>query len=240
MKLAPELEDTAFFPPGLTDDNESLDFNDHFIDWSVIPGSLDPAAGELDSRRASKKREQISSLILSSEHEIKQRSGSNLDENKFIVCDFGAGSGHLGLLLAYRNPDIEVVLVERKLYSVKVAEDRIRSCNLENASIFDRDIRDLFSMFANNAHVMQVDCRDPPVDNLRRYIGVSFKISFGVSLHSCGLLTDIALALCVEHRASFVLTPCCYGQITHPPPFSDDEKQFESVFDLSISATRSR
>ena len=46
----------------------------------------------------------------------------------------------------------------------------------------------------------------------------------GVSLHSCGLLTDGSLEACVLHRAAFALCPCCYGQITTshasatPPP----------------------
>ena len=45
-----------------------------------------------------------------------------------------------------------------------------------------------------------------------------------MSLHSCGLLTDFALELCLQSRASVVLSPCCYGQIAKPPPAFEDLK----------------
>lgn len=35
----------------------------------------------------------------------------------------------------------------------------------------------------------------------------------GISLHSCGSLTDIALDMCIEKSSAFVLVPCCYGQL---------------------------
>ena len=155
------------------------------IDWSLLPTSLDPAAGELQPDRAQRKRQQIMSLI-----HILERDIAPLYENMTVV-DFGAGSGHLGLLFAFRNPSSNVILAERKEYCVEIAHDRIRSCQLSNVSVYSRDIR---------------------------YVMDDLSFDVGVSLHSCGQLTDTALDICRKTQASFVITPCCYGQIASPPP----------------------
>lgn len=42
-----------------------------------------------------------------------------------------------------------------------------------------------------------------------------FKGSFdiGVSLHACGVATDLVIQKCIENTASFVSCPCCYGSV---------------------------
>jgi len=42
-----------------------------------------------------------------------------------------------------------------------------------------------------------------------------FEMSFdiGVSLHACGVVTDLVIKKCIESAASFVVCPCCYGAI---------------------------
>jgi hypothetical protein len=47
---------------------------------------------------------------------------------------------------------------------------------------------------------------------------IIIKIPYIILKKSCGLLTDIALHICNKYKASFVITPCCYGQIANPPP----------------------
>ena len=86
------------------------------IDWDSLPKELDPAAGELNSLRSTRKRNQISSLVHLIEQEILHRN-----ESEVRIVEFGAGSGHLGILVAYRNPTVKVVLVERKAYSIEVS-----------------------------------------------------------------------------------------------------------------------
>ena len=181
-------ESCFFATEGTLDFGEVLENAE--LKWASIPDLLDPAAGELAPLRAKRKRQQLASLIAVVESEIKQLGTSNP-----VVVDFGAGSGHLGLLLAYRNPHITVILAERKEYSVKVANDRIAGSSLNNVSVFTEDIRNFNSI----------------------------PFHMGVSLHSCGLLTDIIIRHCVNMQSSFVLVPCCYGQITRPPPFLDAE-----------------
>jgi hypothetical protein len=161
------------------------------IDWGQIPEYIDPASGELEELRAKRKRQQLESLVLLVEDEIR----NCVIPNPHII-DFGAGSGHLGLIIAYRNPHVTVTLLERKEYSVTVAMERIEKCHLLNVTIDQRDVIQLFS-------------------------SPSMSFQIGVSLHSCGQLTDLSLRLCSLHSASFVLTPCCYGQVAHPPPIID-------------------
>lgn len=180
---------------------ECVDISEDYIDWSQVPASLDPAAGELSADRAIRKRQQVASLIEYVEIEMKSMISEESRLNNCIV-DFGSGSGHLALLVAHRNPTFKVILVERKEYSVEVAERRMRECSLHNASIYCGDIRKIDQHYSD------------------------LHICLGISLHSCGLLTDYAVDLCLKYRAGMVLVPCCYGQIGKPPPdkiFSLDE-----------------
>jgi hypothetical protein len=168
------------------------------INWINIPDYLDPAVGELNELRAKRKRQQLESLIFLIEKEIEFRS----KEAPLRIIDFGAGSGHLGLIVAYRNPHVQVLLIERKEYSVNVAKERIAQCHLSNVAIDQRDLQEIF--------------HENP------YFGI------GISLHSCGQLTDLSLQLCSAIHASFVLTPCCYGQVSHPPPLIDPITQLST------------
>ena len=164
----------------------SQDISPEF-DWGEVGSCLDPASGELEPLRAKRKRQQLLSII----HHIEYLMQVSSNPHPRVV-DFGAGSGHLGLLVASRNPQCHVTLVERKAYSLRVAEERIQSTGLCNVSIFHDD-----------------------ASTLVRETG---PFDIGVSMHSCGQLTDLAMELCVAARASFVVTPCCYGQISKPPP----------------------
>ena len=35
----------------------------------------------------------------------------------------------------------------------------------------------------------------------------------GVSVHACGVATDLVLKMCVDQGADFVSCPCCYGKL---------------------------
>ena len=49
------------------------------------------------------------------------------------------------------------------------------------------------------------------VCSLKFVITGSFNI--GVSLHACGVATDLVIQKCIENKASFVSCPCCYGSV---------------------------
>ena len=118
-----------------------------------LSGALDPAAGELDLNRAFRKRAQISSTAT---HVLGLlRTGDH-------VVEFGAGSGHLGLLLATIRPDCSVTLVEIKEWTCNFAQNRANALALTNCKVFCGSVDD----FA--ASGSDFDC--------------------AVGLHCCGLL----------------------------------------------------
>lgn len=100
------------------------------------------------------------------------------------IVDFCAGGGHAGIVLAYCLPKCNVLLVENKGSSLSYAEKRIKALGLTNISY--------------------VEC------NLDYFHG---KFDIGVSLHACGTATDLVLKKCIERKASFVSSPCCYGAV---------------------------
>jgi hypothetical protein len=139
---------------------------------------LDPAAGDLDEARAARKRAQISSTAA---HALAlMRAGDH-------VVELGAGSGHLGILLADARRDCSVTLVEIKEWTCAFARERVAALGLTNCTVFCGSV----DQYAAS--------------------GASFNLAVG--LHCCGLLTDSALELALSKRASVCMVPCCYGQI---------------------------
>ncbi|XP_053672783.1 glutathione S-transferase C-terminal domain-containing protein homolog [Anopheles nili] len=101
-----------------------------------------------------------------------------------IIVDFCSGTGHLGILLAYLLPGCTVYLLENKEESQQRAMDRVARLGLQNIMFFQCNLD---------------------------YFTTHFDI--GVSLHACGVATDIVLEKCFAQRASFVSCPCCYGKL---------------------------
>lgn len=104
------------------------------------------------------------------------------------IVEFCAGGGHVGLLLAYYLPKCKVVLVENKECSLSRAIDRAQNLQLKNVSFFQCNLGCLKGSF-----------------------------DLGVSLHACGVATDLVIEQCMRNRASFVCCPCCYGSIQETP-----------------------
>ncbi|XP_021700313.1 glutathione S-transferase C-terminal domain-containing protein homolog isoform X1 [Aedes aegypti] len=101
-----------------------------------------------------------------------------------IIVDFCSGTGHLGILLAFLLPKCTIYLLENKEESQQLAMDRVRRLGLKNVVYFRCNLD---------------------------YFKAPFDI--GVSLHACGVATDIVLEKCFAHRAKFVCCPCCYGKL---------------------------
>lgn len=100
------------------------------------------------------------------------------------IAEFCSGTGHLGILLAYLLPECIIFLVENKQESQETAISRVIRLKLRNV----RFIRSNMEYFT------------APFD-------------IGVSLHACGVATDIVLDKCFDQRAKFVCCPCCYGKL---------------------------
>lgn len=86
------------------------------VDWTSVPPSIDPSSGNLDEGRACRKRQQLESAAA---------YAATLLRPGQTCVDFGAGSGHLGLLLAHLFDDIRVILVENADFRVAKAKERL-------------------------------------------------------------------------------------------------------------------
>jgi len=101
-----------------------------------------------------------------------------------VIVDFCSGGGHLAILLAYLLPDATVFLVENKEQSLKRAIKRVQGLGMTNCRFYQGNMD---------------------------YFQGNFDI--GVSLHACGVATDLVLQACIRNQASFVSCPCCYGSV---------------------------
>jgi len=77
-------------------------------------------------------------------------------------------------------------MIDSKLESIQRARQRISQGNLKNTTLIQSNIEYFISSF-----------------------------NIGVSLHSCGVATDLILEICIKNSASFVLCPCCFGALHH-------------------------
>eukprot|EP00960_Hanusia_phi_P069792 767166-Hanusia_phi.AAC.3 len=182
-------------------------------DWESLPSNLDPACAELSEDekpgRAQRKRKQLEAMTASI-MPFLDRLIAERGEQRVRIVEFGSGTGHLGILIAYlRREQTHVTLVERKEYSCRIAEDRVSSLQLDNVQVFCGDIED----FERSQEAFDL----------------------GISLHSCGILTDLILDLCCSLHASYVLCPCCYGQCSREENLSRFQRprsmQFARVMD---------
>lgn len=100
------------------------------------------------------------------------------------IVDFCSGSGHLGILIAHLLPRCKVILMENKDVSMTLARQRVEKLRLTN-------VRLCYGNF--------------------NYFKLNFDI--GMSLHACGVATDLVIQSCIEKNAIFVCCPCCYGSV---------------------------
>ncbi|KAI5107743.1 glutathione S-transferase C-terminal domain-containing protein, partial [Silurus meridionalis] len=107
------------------------------------------------------------------------------------IVDFCSGGGHVGIVLGYTLPQCQIILIENKEESLVRARDRSSQLGLQNISFIQANL----DYFIGNFHV-------------------------GVALHACGVATDMVLDRCVQAKAGFVISPCCYGFIQNTFKFS--------------------
>lgn len=67
-----------------------------------------------------------------------------------VCCDIGAGSGHLGLLVAYLWPKTHMVLVEPRKISVSQCYERINALELTNVSVVHGLLDDFKELMKSN------------------------------------------------------------------------------------------
>ena len=129
-----------------------------------------------------------------------------------VIVDFCSGGGHLGIVLAHLLPRCRVIMVDNKEESVRQARRRAAQLALPNMELIQ--------------------------SNLDYFKG---RFNIGVALHACGVATDLVLHSCLSKRASFVLCPCCYGNLALDVPITYPQsrwlmERFITQSDFSILA----
>ncbi|XP_054998190.1 glutathione S-transferase C-terminal domain-containing protein [Sorex araneus] len=117
------------------------------------------------------------------------------------IVDFCSGGGHVGIVLAHVLPLCQVILVENKELSLIRAKKRSDELGLSNIWFIQANMEYFTGMF-----------------------------NIGVALHACGVATDMVIDHCIQARATFVTSPCCYGFIQRTSKFSfPKSEQFKAV-----------
>lgn len=156
-----------------------------------LPRAVDPASQGTDGPtgrpygvpqgRAARKREQIACVVRAA---LVVVLGAARAPGR--VLDLCGGCGHVGLVLAALLPDWEVVVVDAKPFSLRVAESRAAEAGLRNIVTREMDIND--------------------IDESERF-------DLAVALHACGEASDIVLEKAMAAGAAAVVAPCCVGGV---------------------------
>lgn len=154
-------------------------------------------------------------------------------ENGERVLEIGAGSGHLGLLLAYlfSHKGVTVTAVELSkvidgpliLHSLSRTGQGKNSRNKQQKHTHTRNPQEKLALMRERAHQLRLRNFHVHPGSGSDYKGASQSnaIDLVVGLHACGPLTDLALDIAAESRAKFCLVPCCYGQLAEAPQIVD-------------------
>eukprot|EP00750_Incisomonas_marina_P001812 INCI11684.1.p1 GENE.INCI11684.1~~INCI11684.1.p1 ORF type:complete len:896 (+),score=99.69 INCI11684.1:180-2867(+) len=181
------------------------------IDWESLPPGIDPSFGELKGYRAQRKRDQVQSLA---------RIVCAIAEPGDRIVEFGAGSGHLGILLAHLLPQCHVVLIERNAFRLELARKRVEAAKLSNIELSATDATQfnrhaIASLYGELGLKLGRDQSGAQGSSNRARTALDSRraaFQIGIGLHTCGLLTDAVQNVCLQLGAKYVLSPCCYGQ----------------------------
>ncbi|XP_037822665.1 glutathione S-transferase C-terminal domain-containing protein homolog [Lucilia sericata] len=179
----------------------AITYGQCLIDWQAIePAHAESSA--LPQERLLRKRQQLENLA---------NAVASLAQPGQRIIDFCSGTGHLGILLALKLPQCEIILMENKAISLQRAKQRAQDLKLTNLRFYQCNID---------------------------YFEGDFEV--GTSLHACGTATDIVLQQCRRSKANFVCCPCCYGSLQPMPhikyPLSEKFRQVLSEKDFMYIA----
>lgn len=105
-------------------------------------------------------------------------------QRQWHVVDFGCGTGALLLPLACLFPSCRFTGVEMNPAALAILRQRAAAADLANVSTF----------------VGMIEGYEAPFD-------------VALALHACGNATDAALLRAEQHRAAYVVSPCCVGKL---------------------------
>lgn len=111
------------------------------------------------------------------------------------IADVGGGRGDLALSIASAFPAVHVLVVDTNRPSLEAGEARAKELGLDrNTTFICGDALEGIGGEGGGSVLQSA------LSSARVFVG----------LHTCGGLTDLAMALAHRARASFLLVPCCY------------------------------
>jgi hypothetical protein len=177
---------------------------------------LGDSMGQLkDPVRAARKEGQLRSMLRCILKVLPESASDASNSRPFHICDFGGGSGHLGIPLALLLPYCRIVVVDLQRKSLDLmhhkADQVAKECQAQNdpseatPSAFPDDPR-----FRN--------CQGP-LKNLYSFHGpvedYTESFDMALALHLCGEATDVTLRRAVQvQAAAIVVAPCCVGKLS--------------------------
>ena len=222
------------------------------LDWSLVPTALNPTAAGVKAENADRKRAQLESFVRHLQ-QCRPQDGE-------ILVDFGSGSGHLGLLVAFLYPRCRVVLVEPNAYRCDTSKTRAAELGLSNCVAFQGTL-DEFALGESNPSPSTGSMPQPSTQEravpwsestgqgaeTARHLGAvgscARPFDIGLGLHPCGILSDRVMEICLAAQAAYIISPCCYGQVaSNAPglhPRSHLMQQSGTADELSIVASAS-
>mmetsp|Transcript_3795 Transcript_3795/g.6856 ORF Transcript_3795/g.6856 Transcript_3795/m.6856 type:complete len:300 (-) Transcript_3795:199-1098(-) len=162
--------------------------------------------GQLPPIRVQRKRQQLDNIMafvvpfIHSTNTPSASCSARPSDRRKVVVDFCCGCGHQSIPLAFLFPSVSFVLIDTNDRSLDIAKNRVKRLQLTNVRFITDNIQNFHETF-----------------------------DIGISLHACGVATDIAIQKCVLARAVYVSIPCCVGKIVH----YDSDRAERSCGDVS-------
>jgi SAM-dependent methyltransferase len=171
--------------------------------WSQMPAAMDPVrGGKLNpySARGLRKQSTVETFIsiLNQTLLVEDQDSSSLKRR--VIADLGCGAGNLAIPLAWWLQQEETRLGHRTAY-------RVLGVDMNEESLSRLQAR-------STSLELNVATLQARLENLVVEPGTVFDgCAAIVSLHACGSASDLALAIAVQHRLPFVISPCCIGKV---------------------------
>jgi Methyltransferase domain len=182
-------------------------------------------------QRARRKEQQLQSMLrcilpLIPPPIIPDTTTTTTTDRKFVLVDFGGGSGHLAIPLALLLPHCIVVVVDLNQKSLSLMHHKVDLVveqvltKTSNARHSSSSITTTESVpcYANGPNFRRCG-RNGVLENLLSFQGpveeYTETFDMALALHLCGQATDVAIRKAISVGAtSLVMAPCCVGKLS--------------------------
>jgi hypothetical protein len=151
------------------------------------------------------------SSTMQSQHRQQQQK-QQYQHQKRMIADLGCGTGNLAISLAWLLQD------QYQLLGVDVNEQSLQRLRLRSEALslnvitWHQDLHHLLKQQQQQSPL--------PITETKTKLGKALSSSLladdcaaVVSLHACGIASDLALTIAVQHQLPFAISPCCIGKV---------------------------